>query len=1389
MASPPPFSLEDQTDEDFFDNLVNDDLVFAGSVSEQATTKMAFSNMSIDDVGLTLEDSRLGVSGLAATDGNRQENGVTQWPGSPKPRSLVVESSAIPISTASFASRVEVETLDSKDEQQEVVASAPLPARDNVVASGGSMETRSEFGYPGSSLGKNTGSKETAVKEVQWSAFRVDPLQFDSDGFGSYTDFLTENVGECGNKLEAEVDQKCSSADSSAANACLYFESIEQLDAQCYSHPNEQTPDVNKAQYWESLYPGWKFDVSTGQWYQINDYDAATTAEPENRNAMNEQQHDQDKVLAAGNGIIMDQRSKVSYYQQSANLVVAETAEASFTGYVSNWNQNSYGTTEYPPNVVLDPQYPGWYYDTNIQQWHTLQSHAPVVQATTGTIHGHYSQVMGIHWDGSRSKSVEENMQQPEPVDEGISDFNENRQKVNLYNTMGHAANCMDVQVGTRDLEPLSNYDYGSSNGATRLRNFLPTKNMDHVNQPKVEQSFQACLSHEHHDNQKATYHSQQSMSYASPPCSSFSYALNEGRSSAGRPPHALVAFGFGGNLILMKDASCSGSSLDYGRKEGSISILGLMDILMKKTDDSTTITTKCGYFHALCQQSFPGPLIGGNASAKDVNKWIDDKIAHSLVDATEGELQRLLLSLLKILCQHYGKLRSPFSSDPSVEDTDGPASAITNLFASVSKNGSSSVQYGSITDCMQYLPTEGDIQGTAITVQNLLVFGRRKEALQCAQAGQLWGLALILAAQLGEKFYVETVKQMANRQFISGSPLRTLYLLIAGQPADVFSFKNSSDSSFPTSDNAPEQSMKVLSNGMLDDWEKHLAIITANRTKDDELVILHLGDCLWREKGKISAAHICYLVAEANFESYSDSARMCLLGADHWKHPRTYASPDAIQRTELYEYSKVLGNSQFILLPFQPYKLVYAYMLAEVGKVSDSLRYCQASLKLLKSSSRTPVIEMWRSLFSSLEDRLRMHLQAGYSTNLDPAKLVGKLFTSIDRSIHRMIGTTPMPQSGTNGKEYNSVAPKVANSQSTMAMSSLIPSGSQENLNDWAINSRTMHSRSASEPDFGKALKQEKSMDSISPDSESKASSRLGRFGSQIFQRTVGWVSRSRSERQAKLGERNKFFYDEKLKRWVEEGVEPQSEEASLPPPPTTVAHQNGISVNDTNSAFKSPTQNANGILETSYPSPLQHASGIPPISPGPNQFSARNKMGVRSRYVDTFNKDGGVFTNSFRSPSTPSVKPAVGATFFAPGMPATCDDAAGESTLGSLLASESSTTVDKEASFSSPSPSSSPPIPLTVQHSPGMDTNTFSKKGAATVLQNNKGSFSNGSPAPSWSGKYNTIFMPTMARVNSSEDGSNVPSSFVHDDCRSNSSLQLNWGKMDDDLHQVEL
>lgn len=59
-------------------------------------------------------------------------------------------------------------------------------------------------------------------------------------------------------------------------------------------------------------------------------------------------------------------------------------------------------------------------------------------------------------------------------------------------------------------------------------------------------------------------------------------------------------------------------------------------------------------------------------------------------------------------------------------------------------------------------------------------------------------------------QFYVDTVKQMAVCQLIAGSPLRTLCLLIAGQPAEVFSAGNTSEISVPGAVNTPQQPAQV---------------------------------------------------------------------------------------------------------------------------------------------------------------------------------------------------------------------------------------------------------------------------------------------------------------------------------------------------------------------------------------------------------------------------------------------------------------------------------------------------------------------------------------------------------------------------------------------------
>lgn len=101
----------------------------------------------------------------------------------------------------------------------------------------------------------------------------------------------------------------------------------------------------------------------------------------------------------------------------------------------------------------------------------------------------------------------------------------------------------------------------------------------------------------------------------------------------------------------------------------------------------------------------------------------------------------------------------------------------------------------------------------------------------------------------------------------------------------------------------------------------------------------------------------------------------------------------------------------------------------------------------------------------------------------------------------------------------------------------------------------------------------------------------------------------------KAKLGEKNKFYYDEKLKRWVEEGTELPSEEAALPPPPPTSVFQNGMPDSSMKDAAKVENSESNGGPEIKSPNSSERGSGIPPIPPSSNQFSARGRMGVRSR------------------------------------------------------------------------------------------------------------------------------------------------------------------------------
>ncbi|EFJ23475.1 hypothetical protein SELMODRAFT_415421 [Selaginella moellendorffii] len=322
-----------------------------------------------------------------------------------------------------------------------------------------------------------------------------------------------------------------------------------------------------------------------------------------------------------------------------------------------------------------------------------------------------------------------------------------------------------------------------------------------------------------------------------------------------------------------------------------------------------------------------------------------------------------------------------------------------------------------------------------------------------------------------------------------------------------------------------------------------------------------------------------------------------------HCKYPRTYACPEAIQQMEVYEFARVTGNSQFVLLPFQPYKLIYALMLAEAGKINEALRYCQVMLKTLKTAGHAA--DVCKEAAVALEEHLRIHSQ--------------------------MIG--PLPLKASDNADINN-RPTTASSRSSV---SLALSASMEPISD---NTRrpNMPARSISEPDFRPAQ-------IVSP---VKGMPNRGVFTSFV-QRVMGFIKTP--SKKAKLGDSNKFRYDETLKCWVEEGAEAQAPELLLARPPTANRLVSRVEENGTPISM-SPERPQ---LTPERPQPV--VSGIPPVPPSSNQYAAHTRQNVRSRYVDTFNK--GSVTPSKTSSDSPSLfgvvpkasaKPLAPARFFVP-------------------------------------------------------------------------------------------------------------------------------------------
>ena len=181
-----------------------------------------------------------------------------------------------------------------------------------------------------------------------------------------------------------------------------------------------------------------------------------------------------------------------------------------------------------------------------------------------------------------------------------------------------------------------------------------------------------------------------------------------------------------------------------------------------------------------------------------------------------------------------------------------------------------------------------------ASEVESLLLRGQPAAALACAVHAKAWPVALVVARSLGPAEWQATLEAYAEQNLGGGSPLTTFCRVVAGSSSVV-----------------PEGSAQAgpaAAAAIARAWTKHAAVLVGHGAGSGK-ALESLGRLLLGSGG-VAAAHTCFALAGLPLE-YADAAphQFALLGASPAAAPRTFASLPAILRTELFTWSRTVGE------------------------------------------------------------------------------------------------------------------------------------------------------------------------------------------------------------------------------------------------------------------------------------------------------------------------------------------------------------------------------------------------------------------------------------------------------------------------------------------------
>ncbi|XP_059342222.1 protein transport protein Sec16A isoform X2 [Ammospiza nelsoni] len=332
--------------------------------------------------------------------------------------------------------------------------------------------------------------------------------------------------------------------------------------------------------------------------------------------------------------------------------------------------------------------------------------------------------------------------------------------------------------------------------------------------------------------------------------------------------------------------------------------------------------------------RAFPGPLAKDETHKVDVINFAQSKAAQCFKNENliDKESASLLWDFIVLLCRQNGTVVGTDLAElllrdhktvwlPGKSPNEANLIDFNNEALEQVEEESGEAQLSFLTDNL--VTMVDSFEKETERFRELLLYGRKKDALESAMKHGLWGHALLLASKMDSRTHARVMTRFANSLPIN-DPLQTVYQLMSGRmPA----------------------ASTCCGDEKWGDWRPHLAMVLSNLTNNVDLesrTIATMGDTL-ASKGLLDAAHFCYLMAQVGFGVYTrKTTKLVLIGSNHSLPFLKFATNEAIQRTEAYEYAQSLGSQPGCLPNFQVFKFIYACRLAEMGLAAQAFHYCE---------------------------------------------------------------------------------------------------------------------------------------------------------------------------------------------------------------------------------------------------------------------------------------------------------------------------------------------------------------------------------------------------------------------------------------------------------------